>query len=184
MNAKNKYTPPERLVWMDLEMTGLDEKTCVILQAAMIITDGNLNEISCMDTTIWQPESALLNMAPIVKEMHTKNGLLKKVRMSEVSLEQAEEQFMQVLSEHVAYQRGYLAGNSIYMDRNFMRHHMPIISGYLHYRQLDISSIKILAQEWYKLKAPKKPSTHTALEDIRQSIEELKFFRDHCFKSS
>lgn|SRR3989338_6209746 len=183
MVSKNKYTPPERWVWIDLEMTGLDEKHCVILQAAMIITDSNLNEIACVDATIWQPESALASMSPIVKDMHTKNGLLKKVRVSDLSLEEVEQQFMGILSEHVAYQKGYLSGNSIYMDRLFLRKHMPSIESYLHYRQLDVSSIKILAQEWFKLKAPKKPSTHTALEDIRQSIEELKFFKDHCFKS-
>lgn len=183
MNSRNRYTPPERWVWIDLEMTGLDEKTCVILQAAMIITDSNLNQIASLETTIWQPEAALLNMVPVVKNMHTKNGLLKQVRSSEVSLDEAEQQMMKVLSEHVAYQKGYIAGNSIYMDRKFLRAHMPSIDGYLHYRQLDVSSIKILALEWFKLKAPKKPSTHTALEDIKQSIEELKFFRDHCFKS-
>lgn len=182
MSNKNKYTPPERWVWIDLEMTGLDEKACVILQAAMIITDSNLHEIACVDATIWQPEAALASMVPVVKDMHTKNGLLKKVRASDVSLDEVEQQFMGILSEHVAYQRGYLAGNSIYMDRTFLRAYMPSIASYLHYRQLDISSVKILAQEWCKLKAPKKPSTHTALEDIRQSIEELKFFKDHCFK--
>lgn len=182
MSSKNKYTPPERWVWIDLEMTGLDEKNCVILQVAMIITDNTLHEIACIDATIWQPEAALANMTPVVKDMHTKNGLLKKVRSSELSLEEVEQQFMKILSEHVAYQRGYLAGNSIYMDRLFLNAHMPSITSYLHYRQLDVSTIKILAQEWYKLKAPKKTSTHTALEDIRQSIEELKFFKDHCFK--
>lgn len=184
MNTRNKYTPPERWVWIDLEMTGLDENTCVILQAAMIITDSNLNEIASIDATIWQPEAALLNMVPVVKDMHTKNGLLKKVRSSEMSLSEVEQQFMKILSEHVAYQKGYLAGNSIYMDRNFLRRYMPSIDGYLNYRQLDVSSVKILAQEWCKLKAPKKPSTHTALEDIKQSIEELKFFKTHCFQMS
>lgn len=183
MNAKNRYTPPERWVWIDLEMTGLNEDTCVILQAAMIITDSNLNEIASIDATIWQPEAALLNMVPVVKDMHTKNGLLKKVRSSELSLAEVEQQFMKVLSEHVAFQKGYLAGNSIYMDRNFLRRYMPSIDTYLNYRQLDVSSVKILANEWCKLKAPKKPSTHTALEDIKQSIEELKFFKTHCFQT-
>ena len=183
MNARNKYTPPERWVWIDLEMTGLNEDTCVILQAAMIITDSNLNEIASIDATIWQPEAALLNMVPVVKDMHTKNGLLKKVRSSELSLAEVEQQFMKILSEHVTYQKGYLAGNSIYMDRNFLRRYMPSIDTYLNYRQLDVSSVKILANEWCKLKAPKKPSTHTALEDIKQSIEELKFFKTHCFQT-
>jgi oligoribonuclease len=182
MNVRNKYTPPERWVWIDLEMTGLNENTCVILQAAMIITDSNLNEIASIDATIWQPEAALLNMVPIVKDMHTKNGLLKKVRSSELSLGEVEQQFMKVLSEHVAFQKGYLAGNSIYMDRNFLRRYMPSIDTYLNYRQIDVSSIKILANEWCKLTAPKKPSTHTALEDIKQSIEELRFFKTHCFQ--
>lgn len=183
MNARNKYTPPERLVWIDLEMTGLDERRCVILQMAMVITDTNLHEISSYSATVWQPEAVLQEMVPVVKDMHTKNGLLKKVKASELSLEQAEQEMMSILSEHVAYQKGYLSGNSIYMDRRFLKVYLPLIDGYLNYRQLDVSSVKILAQEWFKLKAPKKPSTHTAMEDIRQSIDELKFFRDHCFKT-
>ena len=184
MNNKNKYVEREGWVWMDLEMTGLDEKTCVILQVAMIITDSHLHEIAKMDLTIWQPESALAQMSPVVRSMHTQNGVLKKVRSSEISLEEAEEQLMGLLSEHVAYQKGYLAGNSIYMDRQFLRAYMPSIASYLHYRQIDISTIKLLAQSWLKLKAPKKTSTHTALDDIHQSIEELKYLKDHCFKSS
>ncbi|MBH1988598.1 MAG: oligoribonuclease [Myxococcaceae bacterium] len=182
MNARTNYTPSERWVWIDLEMTGLNERQCVILQAAMVITDPFLNEVAHYEATLWQPESALLEMVPIVREMHTKNGLLKKVRESLLSLKQVEQQLMKVLSEHVAFQKGYLAGNSIYMDRCFLRAYMPMVEAYLNYRQLDVSSIKLIANEWYKLKAPKKPSTHTALADIRQSIEELRFFKDHCFK--
>jgi oligoribonuclease len=182
MNTANKKIPSERWVWLDLEMTGLDENKCAILQAAMVITDSSLNEISATDVVIWQPESILLDMIPIVKDMHTKNGLLKKVRASTTSIAEAEAQLMTVLSQHVPYKKGILAGNSIYMDRKFLQRYMPSIESYVHYRQIDVSSVKILCFEWYKQKAPKKPSSHTALEDIRESIEELKFFRDHCFR--
>ncbi|MDA0713610.1 MAG: oligoribonuclease [bacterium] len=182
MNSSNKVFPPERWVWIDLEMTGLDENNCVILQAAMVITDGALNEIASTDIVIWQPEAALLDMVPIVKSMHTKNGLLRQVRASSTSLLEAENQLMSMLSEHVAFGKGILAGNSIYMDRRFLHKYMPGIDSYLNYRQIDVSSIKLVCFEWFKQKAPKKPSTHTALEDIRESIAELKYFKDNCFK--
>src|SRR5687768_10559500 len=106
--ASNKPIPPERWVWLDLEMTGLDEHRCAILQAAMIITDSSLNEIVSTDIVIWTPESALQEMVPIVKDMHTKNGLLRRVRASTISLGEAETQLMSMLSEHVAYKRGIL----------------------------------------------------------------------------
>lgn len=182
INIKSKTQPASSLVWLDLEMTGLNEKTCVILQVAMIITDIQLNEIASTDIVIWQPESAILNMSPIVKTMHTNNGLLKKVRASDISLFEAEKKLMEILSRHVGYGRGHLSGSSVYVDRIFLRKHMQIFEGYLHYRQLDVSSIKMLCQEWYKIKIPKKESTHTAFEDIKQSIEELKFLKTHCFK--
>lgn len=182
MSARKKMTFPERWVWIDLEMTGLDENNCAILQIAMIITDPSLNEITSTDLVIWQPESVLSEMIPFVRDMHTQNGLLKRVRSSTVSLAQAEAELMETLTHHVAYQRGILAGNSIYVDRKFLQKYMPAIEHHLHYRQIDVSSVKILCQEWYKQQSPKKPSSHTALEDIRQSIEELRYFKTHCFK--
>lgn len=181
MQSSNRPLPPERWVWLDMEMTGLDENHCAIIQAAMVITDPGLNEIASTDIAIWQPESVLSNMVPVVRDMHTKNGLLRRVRASSTSLGEASDQLMSILSEHVAYKRGFLAGNSIYMDRKFLQRYMPAVENYVHYRQIDVSSIKIVCMEWYKQRAPKKPSTHTALEDIRQSIEELKYFKDNCF---
>ena len=174
----------ERLVWLDLEMTGLDESTCTILQVAMIITDPGLQEIASADIAIWQPDSSLNEMVPFVREMHTKNGLLKRVRASSVSLKEAQEQLMGLLAQHVGYRKGFLAGNSIYADRRFLQKYMTMLESYLHYRQVDVSSLKILCQEWFgeKGKPPKKVNAHTALEDIRESIEELKFYRAHCFK--
>lgn len=177
MSATKKHIPYDRWIWLDLEMTGLDVDRCHILQAAMIITDPDLNELAQEDIVIWQPESVISSMIPFVREMHTTNGLIKKVRSSQVSVEEAEAKLLQVLTQHVGYQRGVLAGNSIYMDRLFLRRYMPTFASYLHYRQIDVSSIKILCQEWYKAKPPKKPSSHTALEDIRDSLDELKFYK-------
>ena len=172
-----------RWVWMDLEMTGLDDKTCAIIQMAIIVTDGGFNEIAMMEQTIWQPESVLETMSPFVRKMHTDNGLLAKVRGSETSLAEAEQKAVELLSLHVPYKKGILAGNSIWQDRRFLLRHMPFLESVLHYRQIDVSTIKVLAKQWYAARgeAPGKPSSHTALEDVRASIAELKWYRDHCF---
>jgi oligoribonuclease len=171
-------------VWMDLEMTGLDDQSCQILQAAMIITDPALRELASMELTIWQPESVLSTMIPYVKEMHTKNGLISRVRQASISLDEAEAKLFQMLSQHVPFKKGSLAGNSVYMDRRFLTRYMPSIEHYLHYRQIDVSSFKVVCQQWYgnEARINKKPSKHTALEDVRESIEELKFYKERCFK--
>lgn len=175
----------DRWVWLDLEMTGLDENACVILQVAMVITDPNLRVLAEIDLPVWQPESSLSSMIPIVRSMHTKNGLLDRVRTSEFSVEQAQYELMTILTQHVGYKRGILAGNSIYVDRRFLQRFMPGFESYLHYRQIDVSSLKLLAQAWYgaRGKAPKKPSSHTALLDIKESIEELNFYRQNIFRN-
>lgn len=172
-----------RWVWLDLEMTGLDDKTCVILQMAVIITDSSLNELAMLEQTIWQPESALETMTPFVRKMHTDNGLLAAVRASEVSCAEAEQRALELLTAHVPYRKGVLAGNSIWQDRRFLLRHMPSFEQFLHYRQIDVSTIKVVSKAWYGAKgeAPGKPSDHTALGDIRASIAELKWYRDHCF---
>lgn len=173
----------DRWVWLDLEMTGLDEAVCSILQVAMIITDHNFNILAEKEISIWQPESVLSTMVPIVKSMHTKNSLLDKVRTSDYSLAQAEQELMVILSKHVEYKKGVLAGNSIYIDRRFLQKYMPSFENFLHYRQIDVSSLKIISQAWYgeKAKPPKKSSNHTALEDVKDSIEELVFYRNTVF---
>lgn len=172
-----------RWVWLDLEMTGLDDKTCVVLQMAMVITDGSMNELAMLEQTIWQPDSALETMVPFVRQMHTDNGLLEAVRASTVGQAEAEQRSIEVLLQHVPYRKGVLAGNSIWQDRRFLLRHMPHFEQCLHYRQIDVSTIKVLAREWYggKGEAPGKASKHTALDDIRASIAELKWYRDHCF---
>lgn len=184
-NRNAERRPPIRWVWLDLEMTGLNVETCSIIQAAMIITDPRFNVLATKDIVIWQPESALETMSPFVREMHTKNDLIKRVRASKVSVEDAEKELLELLSKHVGYGRGVLAGNSMYVDRMFLSKYMPTFESYLHYRQLDVSSIKLVSKAWYgkKVETPKKESTHNALDDIKESIAELQHYRLTCFKA-
>ena len=174
---------PARFVWVDLEMTGLDDKTCHIIEMAMIITDGDLNELAVLEQCIWQPDSALETMSPFVRKMHTDNGLLAKVRASTTSLAEAEQKAMELLLQHVPFRKGVLAGNSIWQDRRFLLRSMPLFEQSLHYRQIDVSTIKVLAKQWYggRGEAPGKASMHTALDDIRASVNELRWYRDHLF---
>ena len=169
----------DRWVWMDLEMTGLDDKTCTIIQIATIITDENFTEIAEQDVVIWHPESALETMSPFVRKMHTKNGLLDRVRKSETPLDEAAQKVVKLLAEHVPYRKGILAGNSIWQDRRFLLRYMPLLEQYLHYRMLDVSSFKIATTSWFGDKGipPAKKTTHDALDDVRESIEELKFYK-------
>ena len=177
-----KPVDDQRWVWKDLEMTGLDDKTCAIIQAAVIITDGQLNELTSRDIVIWQPESVLESMSPFVRKMHTDNGLLDRVRASQTSLDEAESAMLSLILEYVPYRKGILAGNSIWQDRRFLLRYMPLLEKALHYRQIDVSSMKVVLQHWFGGRAmpPPKASKHTALEDIRASIEELKFYRQSC----
>lgn len=168
-------------VWMDLEMTGLDDKTCTILQVATIITDENLVEVAQDDIVIWHPESVLDTMSPFVRNMHTENGLLDRVRKSQVSLDEAQQKTVALIAEHVPYRKGILCGNSIWQDRRFLLRYMPVLEQFLHYRMLDVSSLKVIGTAWFgdEGRAPNKKATHDALDDIRESIAELKFYRDH-----
>lgn len=171
----------ERWVWVDLEMTGLDPEHDVIVQIATVVTDGDLNELANLDIVVWQPDSVLERMGPFVRKMHTDNGLLERIRKSDTDLMRAEQKTLEMVSAHVGYRKGILAGNSVWQDRRFITRYMPSFEGYLFYRQIDVSSLKVLFSAWYADKgvAPKTPSSHTALEDIRQSIAELRWYRQH-----
>ena len=168
------------LIWVDLEMTGLDPETCAIIEMAVIITDKNLTELTApLVQTIWQPESTLETMVPFVRKMHTDNGLLEQVRCSQISIDDAEREAMVYLTRYVPYRCGHLAGNSVWQDRRFLNKYMPTLVGYLHYRQVDVSSLKQLADWWYGVRYPKADEgKHTALFDIRQSIAELKYYQE------
>jgi oligoribonuclease len=177
-----KAVNDDRWIWMDLEMTGLDDKTCCILQIATIITDSQLNELATLDVVVWQPESHLETMSPFVRKMHTDNGLLARVRASTTSNAEAEQETLELICAHVRYKKGILAGNSIWQDRRFLLRHMQSLEAYLHYRQIDVSTLKVLCGSWWGQKGlpPQKVSQHTALEDIRASIAELRYYREHC----
>ena len=177
--------PSNHLVWLDMEMTGLDPNTDVPLQVAVIITDADLAELDALELTIWQPDSILDQMQPFVRKMHSDNGLTKAVRRSETSVLEAERKLLSLIARWVKPGEGILAGNSIHQDRRFLQRYFPSVHGYLHYRMVDVSTIKELARRWYGIEAlaPKAASEHTALSDTRASIKELEHFRRGIFKS-
>lgn len=176
------------LLWLDLEMTGLDPKNCAIVQMALIATDTDLNELAQpLELTIWQPDSVLERMSPFVRQMHEKSGLLAQIRQSEVSLEEAEQEALHYATRHAPYRTARLCGNSIGQDRRFLFEYMPSFESYLHYRQIDVSTLKELGV-WWNNHTFSKPdgAQHTALFDVRQSIAELKYYRERfwCAKGS
>jgi oligoribonuclease len=170
---------------MDLEMTGLDPARNVIVEIATIITDDDLTIVAeGPDLVVHQDETALALMEPIVVEMHTKSGLLDAIRASAVTLADAGAQTMAFIVEHVPAHTVPLCGNSIGTDRRFLAAYLPEIEDYLHYRSVDVSSIKELARRWYpdfNRGRPHKQGSHRALDDIRESIEELRWYRERLF---
>ena len=177
------------LVWMDLEMTGLDPARHVIVEIATLITDDELEIIAeGPDLVVHQPPEALVGMEEIVQKMHASSGLLKQIEASTVSLEEAGTATLEFIAEHVKEPRTVpLCGNSIGTDRRFLAIHLPEIEEYLHYRSVDVSTIKELTKRWYPgaLDAvPRKATAHRALDDIRESIEELRWYRANVFKPS
>ncbi len=174
------------LVWIDLEMTGLDPEVDVILQAALIVTNSDLEPLEKYSVDIWQPPHKLEAMVPFVRAMHDKNGLLERVRASLIDTKRAEQEILERVSGWCPY-RPILCGNTIHSDRKFIDRYMPALGGYLHYRMIDVSSLKVLAQLWYPSTAAyKKPSEgqHDALLDIQQSIAELAHYRQVLFRSA
>lgn len=169
-----------RLVWIDLEMTGLDPEKCVIVEIATIITEGDLTLVAegpCL--TIHQPEAALLAMEPIVTEMHTKSGLIERIRESVVTLEEAAHATRDFIAEHTQPKSAPLCGNSVWKDKQFLEKYMQEVCDLLHYRLVDVSTMKELVRRWYppSFRAPRKREVHRALDDIRESIEELRWYR-------
>lgn len=175
------------LVWLDMEMTGLDPGKERIIEVAAIITDGNLAELaSGPDLVIHQPDEVLAAMDDWNRTHHTASGLVDRVKASAVTDDDAEAQLLAFIQAHVPSpkDRPILAGNSIHQDRRFIRRYMPRLDARLHYRMVDVSTIKELARRWYPQvigKQPPKNDTHRALDDIRESIEELRFYRAHVF---
>ena len=176
---------PPRLVWVDLEMTGLDPDTCAIVEIATLVTDQDLNLIAEGPSLVIRPPDAdLARMSDFVRELHDKSGLLGRILASEVTVGEAERQTVAFLEQHLgAKGTSPLCGNSVWKDRAFLERYMPGMLPWLHYRMIDVSTLKELVRRWYPapLHAPKKKEAHRALDDIRESIEELKWYRSKVF---
>ena len=173
------------LAWLDLEMTGLDPQNDVILQAALIITDSALVPLEEFVCDIWQPDEALSRMTPFVREMHETTGLTARVRASKLDLGGAERKLLERVTGWCGF-GAILCGNSIGQDKRFVDRWLPGLSGYLSYRTVDVTSIKILAKLWYGDASTFSKSAigeHDALVDIKNSINELSHYRSLLFKA-
>jgi len=176
----------DNLIWIDLEMTGLDPEQDRIIEIATVITDTNLEIIAEGPVlAINQSEECLASMGEWCTKQHAHSGLTERVKESTIDESSAENNTLEFIKQYVPENKSPMCGNSICMDRRFLYRYMPRFESYFHYRNLDVSSLKILAQRW----APEvavgitKVSEHRALQDIRDSIEELRYYRKHLFKS-
>lgn len=174
------------MVWIDLEMTGLDPERERIIEVAVAITDGQLNPVAeGPSLVIHQPESILSAMDDWNREHHGASGLVARVRASRVTEADAEAQVLAFVAEHCESGACPLAGNSVHRDRRFLRRYMRQLDDYLHYRIIDVSTVKELVRRWYPqafAQAPAKRDTHRALDDIRESIAELRYYREAVFR--
>src|SRR5215217_1182809 len=174
------------LVWMDLEMTGLDHTSDVIVEIATIVTDDELEVVAeGPDIVVHHDDDVLARMDPFVVEMHTRSGLLDAIRSSTTTLDDAGARTLAFIREHAPDARTVpLCGNSIGTDRRFLAAYLPEIEDHLHSRSIDVSTIKELSRRWYPdavTKAPGKAGGHRALDDIRDSIDELRYYRQKVF---
>ncbi|MFV9972106.1 MAG: oligoribonuclease [Francisella endosymbiont of Hyalomma asiaticum] len=167
----------DNLIWIDLEMTGLADN-CKIIEIAAIITNKDLNIIAEAEPiAVYQPDEVLTTMNEWCIKNHRETGLIQRVKDSEISTEAAEQQVLEFIKKFVPYQSSPLCGNSIWQDRRFLAKYMPKIDDYCHYRMLDVTTLKLLNEYWGDGKVFEKKNTHKALDDIRESIAELKFYR-------
>jgi oligoribonuclease len=176
----------EHLVWLDAEMTGLDLDKDVLVEVAVLVTDAELNVLGDGVDLVIHADDALLNsMVPVVREMHEKSGLTEAVRASTVTVAQAEGMLLDFVRQYVPEPRtAPLCGNSIATDRGFLARYMPAFDAHLHYRMIDVSSIKELCRRWYPrtyFGQPSKGLAHRALADIKESIRELEYYRRTVF---
>jgi len=175
----------DRLVWIDLEMTGLSTEHDQIVEIACIVTESDLTEVDAGISLVIKPDDApLAAMDPVVVKMHNDSGLIHEIP-SGIELADAEAQVLAYVKKHVPEARkAPLAGSSVYVDRGFLARYMPGLDAHLHYRLVDVSSVKELARRWYPrayFSSPEKTGNHRALGDIRDSIAELRYYRDAVF---
>ena len=176
----------DRLVWADCEMTGLDLRRDALIEIAVLVTDSELRVLDeGVDIVITAPDELLDGMQPVVREMHAGSGLTEAVRASTTTVAEAEQMVLDYLRTHVPDARTVpLCGNSIATDRAFLARDMPQLDAFLHYRMVDVSSIKELCRRWYPrvyFSQPQKGLTHRALADIKESIRELRYYRSTVF---
>ena len=170
------------LIWVDMEMTGLLPETDRIIEVALVVTDANLNTIAEGPVmVVHQPDSVMDGMDAWNKSTHKKSGLIDKVKASTANEAEVEARMIEFLAEHVPASTSPMCGNSICQDRRFMARSMPKLEAYFHYRNLDVSTLKELAKRWKPeiMSGMKKHGKHEALADIYESIEELKYYREH-----
>ena len=175
----------ERLVWIDCEMTGLDLRNDALIEIAALVTDSELNILDeGVDVVIKPPPESVTQMTKVVRDMHTTSGLLKALPTG-VTLAEAEDVVLKYIKSHVKdAKKAPLCGNSIATDRSFLARDMPSLDAHLHYRMVDVSSIKELARRWYPrvyFASPEKKGGHRALADITESIQELRYYRAAVF---
>lgn len=178
---------PDNLIWIDLEMTGLDTRRDYIIEIATIVTDAHLNILAEGPVfAIKQGEEILDGMDDWNRRQHRNSGLVERVKSSMVSEQEAEHETLKFLKKYVLPKKSPMCGNSICQDRRFLARHMPDLEHFFHYRNLDVSTLKELAMRWKPSILPgiKKNSKHLALEDIRDSIDELRYYREHLFDLS
>ncbi|MGB2921026.1 MAG: oligoribonuclease [Mycobacterium sp.] len=176
----------DELVWIDCEMTGLDLKSDLLVEIAVLVTDSELNILGDgLDVVIHAGDNALSSMVDVVAQMHTKSGLIEEVRASTTDVATAESMVLDYIRTHISQAKtAPLAGNSIATDRGFIARDMPKLDDYLHYRMIDVSSIKELCRRWYPriyFGQPEKGLAHRALADIHESIRELRYYRQTAF---
>jgi len=176
----------DELVWIDCEMTGLDLKSDLLIEIAVLVTDSELNILGDgLDVVIHAGDDALSSMSDVVAQMHAKSGLVNEVRASTTDVATAEQMVLDYVRTHVPQAKtAPLAGNSIATDRGFIARDMPKLDDYLHYRMIDVSSIKELCRRWYPriyFGQPEKGLAHRALADIQESIRELRYYRQTAF---
>ena len=183
-DSLRRVSTPAPLVWIDLEMSGLDPETCRILEIATLVTDADLEILGeGPDIVVHQPDAVLDAMDAWCTSHHGESGLTAAVKASEVSLAEAEARTLAFLEPLTEAGASPLCGNSIWQDRRFIARYMPKLDTFLHYRMIDVSTLKELARRWYPdAKAPPKGESHRALDDIRESIAELRFYRESVFK--
>lgn len=184
-SVQNDKPVRHNMVWIDMEMTGLDPEKEGIIEMASIVTDKQLNILAeGPDLVVRQPLKLLKKMDSWNQKHHKRSGLIDAVKASKITVKQAEKATIDFLKAYCVAGKAVVCGNAIYQDRRFIIKHMPKLDRFLHYRMVDVSTIKELARRWYpkNKELPKKNEQHRALADIRESIEELRFYKETYFK--